>query len=770
MITRRRRRSISPVLDSHDKTAATSSADRTNVDSETSSSARYSTFARPDRPNYRHSNPNAGATSLPGLVLFPDSSDSTLFSDRRLTSPSNKQALDFFSLDSIEEDLDSQQSRSLSDDSYQRSEVGFQGPLRRRRRRPYFGKNRIRAVGPLAFSFHGSNNQFHGPSSGRFPPQIVNPFQPQYHQPSEEVPRQKESKNKIPSSFSSLSSGSPFSHFLISHNNKSGPQVSVPSSDRPKPMPQAINPFDGRQPVHEYSLPDDDRPEFVDRPRYFDRPAYVERPEYVDRPEHVGRPEYVDRPAHVDRPSYEERSPYVDRPTYIERPTYKKRPVLKERPSYEERRPLYQSSQHERPASQQKGEYLPKPSYEADRNRDKQLEDDRNSELYVPYSSPNSRITTPPPIQPNPTRYTVGYQNHNSQEQQSPEEDIQKFQAPFSSPKRHPGPAITHTPPPRSEEYNRPPYAPPQFSRPSKGDEGFLLPTPGTTFHEELEFPLILYDDDEEDKTGGESYSSNQTDEPRPYHPVSYEQEPVTRPIHDENVYYKTSAERHPIRQPSYSVERPISPPIGAYRKQSPELSYENPGLPPTPPNHYYSVQQDENTPGPSYESTESTPVVRNRKPSRPSRNRRPELVSEEQESVPSPTEYPSVERITEAPRRPTRPKIHVPIRSHRTKTPTETTTPPSTTRAPPFKPFSMPPFKKPISVRERGGSRHKTTLAAKPIHIPGTARHPDFSKLSAADDSSSSGDSDFSTSDQRQTQDKRPNSRYYLQQSTSLE
>lgn len=217
----------------------------------------------------------------------------------------------------------------------------------------------------------------------------------------------------------------------------------------------------------------------------------------------------------------------------------------------------------------------------------------------------------------------------------------------------------------------------------------------GHKFHEELDYPLI-YDEYE--------YVDDYVYEDRP---PNHRQKVTPRPSH----YYRPEKSSEKVSNERFkSTNRPL---------QHKPVEYEEQKL--TIPN----IRN--RTPIHSSKFIKTDPPIRDRTPIR--RPLEPDTTSQQKkQSNYRGTTTERYRTTTQKPQRPTRPKIHIPIRPRRTTT-TSTTPAPKTT----LKPFTMPPYERPSLVNRF----RKKPQPKRPIHIPGTAKHPELSKLSSSSSSS---------------------------------
>ena len=657
------------------------------VDSETSPSARYPTYITRDQ-SFPH--PNADSRSdVPFQQTRTDNSDQFIH-ERAPGSSQRKEIKNFFSLDSIEDDLSSQQSR-YSDGVLARPIVRYHRPIRKRRRRPHINKQRGKSVGPSAYAFHGLNNQFQRQEVARYPPQIINPFEPLpltreiiASYPHREVNSNEflrhineKRRNKPPSSFSSVSSGNPFSHFVMNHNKPGRIQEETPYLSRPKPMPHEINPFHEHQPAFEYSYPTDQGGQQI---------SHENEKFRENEPNHQISYERHNSQQEFERPT--EASSFDDRPHIP--PVY----VRQQDQSF-----------HQIPSAYADQYRTPPESIEYNHN----YKDDHKNTYH------NSKYNFNP---------VSNEHNINSKQKKgNSDAGFQVFHAPLPNANRNPNFNPTDISHPSIELNSK--HRIHQNENPSYQRDEYHFTTPITQFHEELDHPLPNYDDNLSSEKYSyrdvttqiyERYENNKGHPTISYEGQSFEQTPehdVTSQQHDS--YPRPSYEqqldekeifnqplRKPVKQSSDDTSDREAHSRKPFRSRNPAKEERN--RRPSKPNRPFRIQLPK----------------RNRTPLQSYKNRETKSqISKEKNSA---------ENITEKPRRPTRPKIHRPNRLKRPKTTTELFTTNPRTTTPSSKPFTMPPFKK-TSLTRVGGTRTKLS-SGRPIHIPGTARHPELSKI----------------------------------------
>ena len=652
---------------------------------------------------------------------------------------------EFFSLHSLEEDLPSQKSGYIDDSVQTRQAANYRRPIRKRRRRPYSGKSRIRSVGPSAFSFHALHNQFQTQPVIHFPPQIVNPFA---YQPVPSLPNEnpdtgefnshsiENRRNKPPSSFSSVSSGNPFTHFMISHDRPDKIQLSGIHIDRPKPTPHEINPFHEHTPVAEQSYPSHDTSQQIidhnerinSEPHSFHQLPQKNPSEYLDHDRPDEAPQYI-RPQeelHYSRPQEElhysrpqKEPPYI-RPqeeTQYSRPEEPHHDIRQEEP-YQNRpqnehyygRPPHQSPvyiRHEPPQVQQ----------EQYHDNSKPLDHDSGHRVY----------------RPNPFPTSTGYISTFNQGINT-DVGFQMFHAPLPNANHYPSPK-----PPesvhQSTEYQTSQYEKPKDQL-SYEEDSYDVTTPVTRFHEELDYPLHNYNENSHDERFIPGLETQQQFYPHTRDTL------VDSPKNIINLRQsiKSSSDLKP------SEEANINP-----IRQSIVQDDNRKKIPRFP-----EVDEVGTSPKPLIDFRQNYPK-RERIPIRFNKNMNNKHISND-DQISKTTEAVLVELTTSRPRRPTRPKIRIPIRPHKSITTTESTFSIETTTF--TEPFTMPPFKKAESSSIKANSPTRTRLSpSKAIHIPGTARHPELSKLRKKYSSNSSTHS--STSNKRTNKDGQQNNRY---------
>ncbi|KAF2368701.1 NodB domain [Trinorchestia longiramus] len=580
------------------------------------------------------------------------------FNDESHDSP--KKTHDFFSLDSIEEDLDRGQSLLVDMKVQQKSNILFHRPISGgRRKRPPANKTNKRAVGPSAFSYNAvktplrpsyqdhrlatPSEAFKFQSSSRFSnigsksgvganPPPINKFYRGIEESHEVLPA---------SGYSSSSSANPFSKFTI-NNNPIHLSTGTLVPERPKPMPHEINPFHENRPVHEYTF----------------GPPKKEK----DFNQYGGK--FSPAPHHRD---------IHDRPSNHEQLSI---PIGHSNQNGKSQHVTDHTTMRSTKLSQP---YLPKP----DSNTNRYFERTQGHGFSNVAQSPGSY-----------------------RRDALPKKTSQEF--------RRPSPTVSS-----QQQQNLPIYGNdytlhhnPSETQPfRKGSDDFLHSTPRTRYHEELDYPLSLDDYEYDDYFYGETQPP-----PSQSYKLSNSDRPDGKYPHFSNLNHEPGFSNLGSKeQKNFTTSRP----------------------------QFHSVVSNEREPSLPTKFIKTSPPIRNRTPipQRPNDPRTSNLdAGKELEFSHQPTssEIPTTARPT----RPTRPKIHIPVRRHRKTTSTTITPPPPEPPKTTLKPFTFPPYEKPSPFK---GNFRNSQSSKRPIHIPGTARHPELSKLP-----------DSSTTNKQHTTDRR--------------
>ena len=350
----------------------------------------------------------------------------------------------------------------------------------------------------------------------------------------------------------------------------------------------------------------------------------------------------------------------------------------------------------------------------------------RDPEYYL-YERPQQKIID----EPRPST-SSGYQRHSSPRFPS-NNAFENYHDGRISGKPYPS-SETHERPHSSvhQDYENNDYVIPAFEH-SVNSNIDSRPLQVDKYHEEVDHPLEEY---EEQYDYQEKFSD--TYPGVEYHPQSYVRGEIEQ--HEERDPRKPESKPKITQQYFYSSERHQN-----LKKSSPKQSYSikgggsNEGL--------GNIQHSVKTPAVYHKTEDSSEYIEDNK-----------KTHEEFEPA---TRRPSKTRQnTTGGSKPEMPKVRFPSRNYKPKFTTTTSKPKTTTASlSTMKPFKFPRFQAASSNRKRN-SPSKNIGGSKPIHIPGTARHPELSKLSTSSSKTSS-------SNERQTSKDRPSpsssSRYHI-------
>ncbi|XP_018015601.1 mucin-17 [Hyalella azteca] len=557
------------------------------------------------------------------------------FIDKEPITSVREKVHDFFSLDSIEEDLDRAHEHSDTE-ARQSSNILHHRPIERwHRRRPSQENSNKRSVGPSAFEYNAAKSQLRFPFHSNFPAHISDAFRPQSfgHQPHSNHPPRNVRTNPSsaqpyslkfhkgsnvspgiqPSSGYSLSSSAnPFQRFIEEHNDH-GQEMSNPFRERPKPMPQEIYPFSEDQPTHLYDF----GPPLHDKGHQ--RPSVDRPPPSAPFASQQGRT--YDRPKFPIHIGNHDQSHFSDEKT----------------------NPKFLIASH--------GSILFSQPQPHEPNANSVREKQHAASLPYTHESISDDV--------NPTR--------QMDRSVQPVETLRSNQAYQNS----------------WNDHTLSPVAPDNHPFEVESSDDILPRPPLTRYHEELDYPLVTEDYeyiDEYDYDETEPSKSNNFEKPNSYRPLNSieNQSPQNAPPRS-----------RPEVQQSIKFTTPL-PPQPEFTQRSPQL------------------HQPKFT---------AKPPVRNRTPLNRQVDKKTLVSIELQESTPKD------DPTTERPSRPTRPRIQIPVRRQRK---TSTTTP-KIESASTLKPFTLPPYDKPSSVREsiKSSNADKTSIL-----VQETGRYSELSKL----------------------------------------